>query len=102
MGRAAYSHLLAFHVFGNSKVLVGEIGCCLVLTGLALYASCRYVFIAHVHTYMATPFGFCPSHRALFAYFELSELSEGGWRGSRAFEFFFALGGLVLSVRLAE
>lgn len=34
---------MAFRVFGNSKVLVGEIGCCLVLTGLALYASCRYV-----------------------------------------------------------
>lgn len=41
VGRAAFSHLLAFHVFGNSKVLIGEIGCFLVLTGLALYASCR-------------------------------------------------------------
>ncbi|CAM9739216.1 unnamed protein product [Ectocarpus fasciculatus] len=41
VGRAAFSHLLAFRVFGNAKVLVGEVGCCLVLTGLALYASCR-------------------------------------------------------------
>ncbi|CAM9276107.1 unnamed protein product [Pylaiella littoralis] len=41
VGRAAFSHLVAFRVFGNAKVLVGEIGCCLVLTGLALYASSR-------------------------------------------------------------
>ncbi|CAB1110194.1 unnamed protein product [Ectocarpus sp. CCAP 1310/34] len=41
VGRAAFSHLLAFRVFGNAKVLIGEVGCCLVLTGLALYASCR-------------------------------------------------------------
>eukprot|EP00752_Nemacystus_decipiens_P009452 g8451.t1 len=41
VGRAAFSHLMAFYVFGNSKVLIGEIGCALVLTGLALYASCR-------------------------------------------------------------
>lgn len=38
-----FSHLLAFRVFGNAKVLIGEVGCCLVLTGLALYASCRCV-----------------------------------------------------------
>ncbi|CAM9700735.1 unnamed protein product [Ectocarpus sp. 4 AP-2014] len=41
VGRAVFSHLLAFRVFGNAKVLIGEVGCCLVLTGLALYASCR-------------------------------------------------------------
>lgn len=41
VGRAACSHLLAFEVFGNSPVLVGEVGCCLVLAGLALYASRR-------------------------------------------------------------
>lgn len=45
VGRAAFSHLLAFQIFGNSKVLVGEVGCALVLTGLALYASCRLAML---------------------------------------------------------
>ncbi|CAM9977132.1 unnamed protein product [Laminaria digitata] len=41
VGRAAFSHMFAFQVFGNSPVMVGEVGCLLVLAGLGLYASCR-------------------------------------------------------------
>ena len=45
--------MLAFYVFGNSPVAVGEVGCCLVLTGLGLYASFRYV--SHVVGFMLDP-----------------------------------------------
>ncbi|CAM9707839.1 unnamed protein product, partial [Discosporangium mesarthrocarpum] len=55
VGRAAFSHVLAFRIWGNSPIPVGEAGCCLVLAGLATYASRRGGAAVAQAGHVATP-----------------------------------------------